>query len=78
MSKTYELDFYNGAGVEGESPRPAGSVKRIAIKLARQESKRRWDNVGVVRPADDDVISLGPLGEDGYGTDQYVTVRKVA
>jgi hypothetical protein len=53
-------------------------VKRIAIKLARQEAKRRWDNVGVVRPADDDVISLGPLGEDGYGTDQYVTVRKVA
>ena len=73
----YELDVYNGEGVEGEARRDAGTVKRVAIKQARALANRKWQNVGVVNPSDDDVISFGPLGTDGYGADQYVTVRRV-
>jgi hypothetical protein len=73
----YELDIYNGAGVEATPCQDAGTVKRVAIRAARQLAQRNWDHVGIVTPADDDVISFGPLGDDGYGTDQYVTVRRV-
>ena len=76
MANKYELDIYNGDGVQGEQ-RDAGTNKRLAIQAARQIAKARWHNVGVVRPSDDDVISFGPLG-DGYGTDQYVTVRRIS
>lgn len=72
----YEIDTYNGAGTQGEPRRDAGTNKRAAIQIARRLAKDKWDNVGVVRPSDDDVISFGPLGRDGYGTDQYVTVRR--
>lgn len=72
----FYLDWCNGDGVEGESPDRFEGTERQAIAEARRQAQSRWDNVGRVHPADDDVISLGPRGKDGYGTDQYVTVRR--
>lgn len=66
----YILDIYNGAGVEGEAKQDAGTSKRAAIRAAKILAERKWDNVVVVNPADDGVISYGP--REG---DCYVTVR---
>ena len=73
----FYLDWYNGDGVEGESPdRIEGMTERQASAEARKRAKARWDNVVRVYPSDDDVISFGPSGNDGFATDQYVTVRR--
>ena len=78
MQVAFYLDWYNGDGVEGESPdRIEGMTERQASAEARKRAKARWDNVVRVYPSDDDVISFGPSGgNDGFGTDQYVTVRR--
>ena len=72
----YILDIYNGDGVKGEATQDAGTIKRDAILAAKALAVRKWDNVVVVTPADDDVISYGPR-EGAEKDDCYVTVRAI-
>lgn len=71
----YVIDIYAGHGVEAGPDIEFVGRRREAIAATKREAKRRWNGIVQVRPADDDIISFGPAGADGYGTDQYATLR---